>query len=91
MTYSVYFHYRGMTMMAIRKSDCLEAGMLECAYDDIFVWHDVEEKDLHRVVKYIGLEFKVPMVEIAEENYINPSFCHETEICTVFYTEKVRN
>lgn len=91
MTYSIYFHYHGMTMKSIKKSDCLDAGMLEWASDDVYVWHDIKEKDLCRVVKYIGMEFDVPMVEITKEYYVNFNFCKTETECTVFYTENTRN
>jgi hypothetical protein len=84
--YNIYFHHsKRMTMPQILKSDTLNAGMLENAYDDLFVWHDIEHYDLHRVVHYIGLEFAPEGIEIytSDEKY-SPT---EELICLLFYTE----
>ena len=82
-SYDIYFHYdHRMTMPRILKSDTLNAGMLEHACDDLYVWHDIEHYDLHRVVHYIGLEFAPEGIEI----YINGDTAEEL-LCLLFYTE----
>ena len=81
-SYAIYFYpITTITMKELRKADCLNAGLLENAYDDVFVWHGVAKADLLRVVKYIGLEFNVCAVEVATE----VDGYKEIASCIVFY------
>jgi hypothetical protein len=81
-SYAIYFYpISPITMNDLRKADCLNAGLLENAYDDLFVWHGVSDADLMRVVKYIGLEFNVRAVEVSTE----VDGYKEIGSCIVFY------
>lgn len=86
MTYSIYFTpeqiKRNLIMDDVRKSDTLNAGMLEQVLENLINWHDIYKKDLSRVCDYIGLEYGHICVEIYKEKYIG-SFCELIPVCGI--------
>lgn len=86
MTYSIDFQTkdigRNLTVQDIRKSDTLNAGMLEQVLDDWISWHGVERKDVERVLKYIELELGSAFVLISEEHF-QGCFCDLKELCAI--------
>ena len=90
MTYSIDFQTkdigRNLTVQDIRKSDTLNAGMLEQVLDDWISWHGVPRKDVERVLNYIELELGPAFVSIAEEHFCG-SFCDLRGICAVQFAD----
>ena len=86
MTYSLDFKVadigRNLTMNDCRKSDTLNAGMLEQVLEDWISWHGVRRRDIERVLKYIELELGPAFVLISEEHF-QGCFCDCKELCAI--------
>ena len=71
MTYSINFKNsdlgRGLNYYDCKKSDTLNAGILEQVLDDSICWHGIKSSDLNRVLDYISLEYPPMLIEIEAE------------------------
>ena len=73
---------RNLSMDDCRKSDDLHAGMLEQVLENLVSWHDVDRRDMDRVITYIGCEFPGVFAEVYEE-HTTGSFCECKPICAI--------
>jgi len=83
MTYSISWNVadsRSLVMEDCKKSDTLQAGMLEQVLPDTICWHDIEEKDIERVLNYIRFEFGHINIWI-ESEYYDGCVCDLTFVC----------
>lgn len=71
MTYSINFKNsdlgRGLNYYDCKKSDTLNAGILEQVLDDFICWHGIKPSDLNRVLDYLSLEYSPMLIEIEAE------------------------
>ena len=83
MTFSIDWKpSRNLSMDDCHKSDALHAGMLEQVLENLVSWHDVERKDMDRVVTYIGHEFSGVLAKVYEE-HTSGGFCECKPVCAI--------
>lgn len=73
---------RNLTRADILKADTLAAGLLEQVLDDLISWHDVQQRDIARVLDYISLEYGHILICI-ESEYHHGYMCDLSFVCAI--------